>query len=85
MNIVGLGCGHSSCRECWRQYLTFQIVDDGKSDSIKCPDTNCGIVVDDGTVMQLLSDENTKQKFQHLMSNSFVEVIEFKSVSSRTK
>lgn len=77
--IIGLGCGHTSCKDCWRQYLTYKILDDGDVDSIRCPDTKCGIVVDDITVMQLLCDEKAKQKYQYLMTNSFVEVNNFAS------
>lgn len=73
-DILDLGCGHTSCKDCWRQYLMQQIVEDGKSDLIRCPATKCGVVVDDVTVMQLLCDEKAKQKYQYLMTNSFVEV-----------
>ncbi|XP_055297193.1 E3 ubiquitin-protein ligase ariadne-1-like [Sitodiplosis mosellana] len=73
LDIVGLGCDHEYCKDCWRQYLTIKISDDGHAESICCPATKCGIAVDDVTVMQLVSDENTRQKYQHLMTNSFVE------------
>lgn len=70
-----MGCGHTSCKDCWRQYLTYKILDDGDVDSISCPDTKCGIAVDDVTVMQLICDnEKAKQKYQYLMTNSFVQV-----------
>lgn len=72
--IIGLSCEHEYCKDCWRQYLTIKITDDGNSESICCPALKCGIVVDDATVMQLVSDENTRQKYQHLMTNSFVQV-----------
>lgn len=71
---VGLGCGHEYCKDCWRQYLTIKISDDGHAESICCPAPKCGIVVDDVTVMQLVTDENIRQKYQHLMTNSFIEV-----------
>lgn len=73
-DIFDLGCGHGYCKDCWRQYLTFKIVDDGNAHSIYCPALKCGIVVDDVTIMQLVSDDGTKQKYQHLMTNSYVEV-----------
>lgn len=71
--ILGLGCGHVFCIDCWRQYLTTKISDDGEAESIACPDSKCDIVVDDMTVMQLV-DESTRQKYQYLITNSFVQV-----------
>lgn len=68
-----MGCGHWTCKDCWCQYLKTKILIDGVAESIRCPDSKCGIAVDDVTVMQLV-DENTRQKYQHLMTNSFIQV-----------
>lgn len=67
-----MGCGHEYCEECWRQYLTIKITDDGDADAISCPAEKCGIIVDDDTIMQMISDKSVRQKYQHLMTNSFV-------------
>lgn len=72
-DMIGLSCCHKYCKLCWTQYLTLKIVDEGVVDSIRCPDTDCDIIVDDSTVTQLVSSE-TKQKYQHLITNSFVQV-----------
>lgn len=45
---------------------------------ISCAAHGCDILVDDQTVMSLLADHKVKTKYQHLITNSFVEV------SSRT-
>lgn len=63
-----------TCKDCWRQYLTYKILDDGKVDAISCPETKCEIVVDDDIVIELVTDEKAIQKYQHLITNSFVEV-----------
>ena len=39
---------------------------------IECPG-NCKIVVNDQTVMSLITDPRVKLKYQHLITNSFVQ------------
>lgn len=75
-DATGLGCGHKYCEECWRQYLTIKITDEGAAESIQCPTGKCGIIVDDDFILRIISDENVCQRYQHLMTNSFVQVCE---------
>lgn len=72
--MVDLGCGHSFCKDCWSEYLKLKIIDEGVSESISCPASDCGIIVDDGIVMKLVKDKEAKIKYQHLMTDSYVEV-----------
>ena len=46
-------------------------MDEGASQMIECP--GCNIVVDDQTVMKLITDPSVKLKYQHLITNSFVQ------------
>jgi len=71
MVFTGLDCGHFYCTECWIEYLTTKIMDEGASQMIECP--GCNIVVDDQTVMKLITDPIVKEKYQHLITNSFVQ------------
>ena len=71
-NILGLECGHLYCTSCWTEYLTTKIMDEGASQMIECPG-NCKIVVNDQTVMSLITDPRVKLKYQHLITNSFVQ------------
>jgi len=71
--MTGLECGHQYCTNCWIEYLTTKIVDEGESQSIECPGSGCKILVDDATVMRLLRDSKVKLKYQHFITNSFVE------------
>jgi len=71
MVFTGLDCGHFYCTECWIEYLTTKIMDEGASQMIECP--GCNIVVDDQTVMKLITDPMVKEKYQHLITNSFVQ------------
>jgi len=70
--MTGLECGHLFCTQCWTDYLTTKIVDEGASQMIECPGS-CNIVVDDQTVMTLITDPRVKLKYQHLITNSFVQ------------
>ena len=70
--MTGLECGHQFCTLCWTEYLTTKIVDEGASQMIECPGY-CNIVVDDQTVMTLITEPRVKLKYQHLITNSFVQ------------
>jgi ariadne-1 len=69
--MTGLECGHLYCKQCWTDYLTTKIMDEGASQMIECPG-RCSIIVDDQTVMNLTQDR-VKLKYQHLITNSFVQ------------
>jgi len=69
--MTGLECGHLYCKQCWTDYLTTKIMDEGSSQMIECPG-RCNIIVDDATVMKLTQDR-VKLKYQHLITNSFVQ------------
>jgi len=71
MVFTGLECGDFYCTQCWIEYLTTKIMDEGASQMIECP--GCDIVVDDQTVMKLITDPMVKEKYQHLITNSFVQ------------
>ena len=73
--LTGLACDHFYCNQCWIEYLTTKIMDEGASQMIECP--GCNIVVDDQTVMKLITNPGVKQKYQHLITNSFVQCNKF--------
>ncbi|MGH0125375.1 UNVERIFIED_CONTAM: hypothetical protein FKN15_028756 [Acipenser sinensis] len=71
--FTGLECGHKFCMQCWSEYLTTKIIEEGMGQTISCPAHSCDILVDDNTVMRLITDSKVKLKYQHLITNSFVE------------
>ncbi|KAJ6636514.1 E3 ubiquitin-protein ligase ariadne-1 [Pseudolycoriella hygida] len=71
--MTGLKCGHKFCISCWGEYLTTKIMEEGLGQSIACAAHGCDILVDDVTVMNLVPDARVKLKYQHLITNSFVE------------
>ena len=72
--MTGLECGHNYCTSCWTEYLSTKIMDEGASQMIECPGSNCDILVDDQTVMKLVKEAKVKLKYQQLITNSFVQV-----------
>lgn len=71
--MTGIECGHKFCTQCWTAYLTMKIMDEGMGQTISCAAHGCDILVDDATVMKLITDPRVKLKYQHLITNSFVE------------
>lgn len=71
--MTGLECGHRFCSTCWVQYLTTKIMDEGMGQTISCAAYDCDILVDDATVMRLIMDKKVRARYQHLITNSFVE------------
>ena len=75
--MSGLECGHRFCVSCWAEYLTTKIMSEGIGQTISCAAHNCEILIDDATVMKLVPDAKVRLKYQHLITNSFVEVFFF--------
>ncbi|CAL8074760.1 unnamed protein product [Orchesella dallaii] len=71
--MYGMECGHRFCVQCWSEYLTTKIMEEGMGQTIACAAHNCPILVDDATVMKLVTDPKVKLKYQHLITNSFVQ------------
>ena len=71
-DMAGLECGHVFCISCWRYYLTTKIMHEGIGQTISCP-AKCDILVDDKTVLSLIGALDVRRKYQHLITNSFVE------------
>lgn len=72
--MTGLECNHRFCTQCWGEYLGTKIMEEGMGQTIACAAHGCDILVDDASVMRLVRDPKVKLKYQHLITNSFVEV-----------
>ncbi|GFO21343.1 E3 ubiquitin-protein ligase arih1 [Plakobranchus ocellatus] len=72
-DMKGLECGHRFCAQCWAEYLTSKIMDEGMGQTISCAAYGCDILVDDKNVMDLIKDQRVKLKYQQIITNSFVE------------
>ena len=70
---TGLECGHMFCTECWKEYLTTKIGQDGISLSIQCPSGDCQVLVNDAAVLKILGNSEYAKKYQLLITNNLVE------------
>jgi ariadne-1 len=68
-----LPCGHSFCNNCWREYLTFKIMDEGKAKVITCPAKGCHMLVDEVTVGKLITDPKVRDKYVQMIAQAYVE------------
>ncbi|KAH8314717.1 hypothetical protein KR074_011808 [Drosophila pseudoananassae] len=71
--LKGLGCGHSFCIDCWKQYLANKTCSEGLAHTITCPATDCDILVDYVSFLKLADDAEVVERYQHLITNTFVE------------
>lgn len=69
-----IGCGHKFCTACWSEYLKIKIMDEGVGNSILCPESDCDVIIDDETVIELVNSLQVKHRYQHFITNSFVQV-----------
>lgn len=57
-------------------------MEEGVGQTIACAAHGCDILVDDASVMRLVRDSKVRLKYQHLITNSFVEVVFFYQLMS---
>ena len=57
INTYALKCGHRYCVDCYRQYLTTKIRDEGEAARIQCPTEKCHQIVDDKSMRLILTAE----------------------------
>lgn len=50
LQTLALSCNHRFCINCYEQYLTMKITEEGESRHIKCPASDCKLIVDQKTV-----------------------------------
>ncbi|KAH9402852.1 E3 ubiquitin-protein ligase arih1 [Tyrophagus putrescentiae] len=73
LEMVAITCGHQFCKSCWVAYLTTKIMEEGVGPSISCADHQCDILVDDETVLELITDKAVIRRYKQLITNNFVE------------
>lgn len=56
-SMAALACEHQFCTDCWNYYLTTKIMEEGIGQTISCAAHGCDILVDDQTVMRLITDQ----------------------------
>lgn len=49
----------------------------GNAESLSCPQYKCETIVDDGTILKVLTDDVVVRRFLQLLTDSFVQVSSF--------
>lgn len=73
-SLFSLQCGHRYCKDCWNQYLTGKIAEEGLTDQLLCMDPKCKLSVPDEIIMDIVLDPSVKTKYEYFMTRNFVEV-----------
>ncbi|KAK2154253.1 hypothetical protein LSH36_273g03080 [Paralvinella palmiformis] len=66
--MTGLECGHKFCSACWSRYLTTKIMDEGMGQKYSYL-----FFLYYTVLLNFVRDPKVKLKYQHLITNSFVE------------
>lgn len=72
LQTFAMKCGHRYCVNCYRQYLTQKIQDEGESARIQCPSDGCGRILDSRSLDLLVTPELT-DRYNALLNRTYVE------------
>ncbi|CAK7228357.1 hypothetical protein SCUCBS95973_006853 [Sporothrix curviconia] len=72
LQSFALKCGHRYCVDCYRQYLTQKIREEGEAARIQCPTTNCGRIIDAKSLSVLVTPE-LSGRYHELLNRTYVE------------
>jgi ariadne-1 len=71
--MFNLECKHTFCNNCWKNHIINQIINEGLSQTIVCPDFQCEILIDDETIIKFLdNNEFVKHIYNKIILNSYV-------------
>ncbi|KAI1807456.1 ring finger protein [Daldinia bambusicola] len=65
-------CGHRYCVDCYRQYLTQKIREEGEAARIQCPAEGCHRIID-ARSLDLLVTADLAGRYQELLNRTYVE------------
>lgn len=57
LTSYALRCEHRYCTDCYRQYLSQKVKDEGEAARIRCPGDGCNRIVDSKTLDLLVADD----------------------------
>jgi len=71
--VCCLSCGHLFCSDCWRQYLTISITQEGrKSNLLTCMARGCKVAMEQSMVEKLV-DKEVFEKYKNFVVDTFVD------------
>ncbi|TQV96774.1 IBR domain-containing protein [Cordyceps javanica] len=72
LESFAMKCGHRYCVDCYRQYLTQKIRDEGEAARIQCPSDGCGRILDSRSLDLLVTPDLTG-RYRELLNRTYVE------------
>ncbi|KAK1720433.1 IBR domain-containing protein [Colletotrichum acutatum] len=72
LQTFSLKCGHRYCVDCYRQYLTQKIREEGEAARIQCPAEGCGRIIDSKS-LDLLVAADLNSRYHELLNRTYVE------------
>ncbi|KAK0384432.1 hypothetical protein NLU13_8518 [Sarocladium strictum] len=72
LETFAMKCGHRYCVDCYRQYLTQKIREEGEAARIQCPSDGCGRIIDSRSLDILVTSELT-DRYHELLNRTYVE------------
>ncbi|KXH66584.1 IBR domain-containing protein [Colletotrichum salicis] len=72
LQTFSLKCGHRYCVDCYRQYLTQKIREEGEAARIQCPAEGCGRIIDSKS-LDLLVASDLNSRYHELLNRTYVE------------
>ena len=76
LQTLALSCSHRFCRDCYEQYLTQKICEEGESRRIQCMATSCKLIVDEKTIEMVVKPE-VHARYRQLLMRTYVDDNDF--------
>jgi ariadne-1 len=70
-DLLVLSCGHVYCNGCLAKHLQTQVSSHGVC-AIACPALGCSILIDEPTILRLITDLRVLRLYQQLVADDFV-------------
>lgn len=72
LETFALKCKHRYCVDCYRQYLSQKIREEGEAARIQCPSNGCRLIID-ARSLDLLVTADLKERYLELLNRTYVE------------
>lgn len=72
LETFAIKCGHRFCVDCYRQYLTQKIREEGEAARIECPESGCRRIIDARSLDILVTPE-LKERYHELLNRTYVQ------------
>ncbi|KAK5084956.1 hypothetical protein LTR70_002131 [Exophiala xenobiotica] len=72
LQTYALKCGHRFCADCYSNYLTGKVKEEGEAARIQCPQDGCHRIVD-AKSLRLLTDREVQARYDILLTRTYVD------------